>query len=64
VDFFVYKGKPGMFFVVQIGVVLSAIVLFVLFRKEKQTIGIQERAVVTDYFPSFLLLSIWHIQAI
>jgi len=55
-DFFVYKGKPGMFFVVQVGAVLSAIVLLVLFRKEKQTIGIQERAVVTDYFPSFLLI--------
>jgi len=55
-DFFIYKGKPGMFFVVQVGAVLSAVVLLVLFRKEKQTIGLQERAVVTDYFPSFLLL--------
>lgn len=55
-DFFVYKGKPGMFFVVQAGAVLSAIVLLVLFRKEKEKIGTQERAVVTDYFPSFLLL--------
>jgi len=48
-DFFIYKGKPGMFFVVQVGAVLSAVVLLVLFRKEKQTIGLQERAVVTDY---------------
>ena len=55
-DFFVYKGKPGLFFVVQAGAVLSAIVLLVLFRKEKEKIGTQERAVVTDYFPSFLLL--------
>jgi len=55
-DFFVYKGKPGMFFVVQAGAVLSAVVLMVLFRKEKEKIGTQERAVVTDYFPSFLLL--------
>ncbi|MEI8199071.1 MAG: SLC13 family permease [Eubacteriales bacterium] len=55
-DFFVYKGKPGMFFVVQAGAVLSAVVLLVLFRKEKEAIGTQERAVVTDYFPSFLLL--------
>jgi len=55
-DFFVYKGKPGMFFVVQAGAVLSAIVLLVLFRKEKEKTGTQERAIVTDYFPSFLLL--------
>jgi Na+/H+ antiporter NhaD/arsenite permease-like protein len=56
IDFFVYKGKPGMFFVVQIGAVLSAIVLLVLFRREKTAIATQERAAVTDYFPSLLLL--------
>jgi len=56
IDFFVYKGKPGLFFVVQIGAILSAIVLLVLFRKEKAAIATQERAVVTDYFPSILLL--------
>jgi len=55
-DFIIYRGKPGMFFVVQAGAVLSAVVLLVLFRKEKEAIGTQERAVVTDYFPSFLLL--------
>jgi len=55
-DFFVYKGKPGMFFVVQAGAVLSAVVLLILFRKDKKPITSQERAVVTDYFPSFLLL--------
>lgn len=56
IDFFVYKGRPGMFFVVQAGAILSAVVLLVLFRKEKTAITTQERAVVTDYFPSFLLL--------
>jgi len=55
-DFIVYRGKPGMFFVVQAGAVLSAVVLLILFRKEKEKIGTQDRAVVTDYFPSFLLL--------
>jgi len=56
-DFIVYRGKPGLFFVVQAGAVLSAVVLLILFRKEKTLITSQERAVVTDYFPSFLLLS-------
>ena len=37
-DFFVYKGKPGMFFVVQAGAVLSAVVLLILFRKDKKPI--------------------------
>jgi Na+/H+ antiporter NhaD/arsenite permease-like protein len=61
-DFFFYRigpdmpYKPGLFFVVQVSAVLSAIVLLVLFRKEKKTIEIQERVIVTDYFPSYLLL--------
>src|SRR5450830_1653575 len=42
-DFIVYRGKPGLFFVVQAGAVLSAVVLLVLFRKEKVLIGLQER---------------------
>lgn len=36
-DFFWYKGRPGMFFAVELGAVLSAIILACLFRKEKST---------------------------
>ena len=34
-DFFWYQGKPGMFFMVELGAVLSALILAFLFRKEK-----------------------------
>ena len=34
-DFFVYKGKPGIFFAVELGAIVSACILAVLFRKEK-----------------------------
>ena len=56
-DFFWYKGRPGMFFAVELGAVLSAIILAYLFRKEKGLIPTaQQRTKVTDYVPSTLLL--------
>ena len=52
VDFFWYKGRPGMFFAVELGAVLSAIILAFLFRKEKASIPkTGERTKVTDYVP-------------
>ena len=55
-DFFWYQGKPGMFFAVELGAVLSAIILAFLFRKEKALIPKDgQRTKVTDYVPTFLL---------
>ena len=34
-DFFWYRGRPGIFFAVELGASLSALILFWLFRKEK-----------------------------
>ena len=56
-DFFWYKGRPGMFFAVELGAVLSALILAYRFRKEKAEIPkTAERTKVTDYVPSALLL--------
>ncbi len=56
-DFFFYKGKPGMFFAVELGAVLSAIILYFLFRKERAPIPrTGKRAMVTDFVPSVLLV--------
>ena len=56
-DFFWYKGKPGMFFAVELGAILSALIIAWLFRKEKAEIPKNaERTKVTDYVPSALLL--------
>lgn len=55
-DFFWYKGRPGMFFIVELGAVLSAIILAFIFRKEKDAIPKTiVRTKVTDYFPTALL---------
>jgi len=56
-DFFWYKGRPGMFFEVELGAVLSALILAFIFRKEKSPIPKDfQRTKVTDYVPSMLLL--------
>ena len=56
-DFFWYQGKPGIFFAVELGAVLSALILAWLFRKEKGKIEkAKEKTVVTDYVPTYLLL--------
>ncbi len=56
-DFFIYKGRPGMFFAVELGAILSAIILMFLFRKEKAVIPKEKtRTGVTDYVPTVLLV--------
>ena len=56
-DFFVYNGKPGMFFAVELGAVISAIILAWLFRAEKGSIPKgSPRTEVTDYVPTILLV--------
>ncbi len=55
-DFFWYKGRPSIFFAVELGAILSALILAWLFRKEKNAIEKSgERTVVTDYVPTILL---------
>lgn len=55
-DFFFLRGKPGMFWVVQVGAIVSALVLLVLFRKDTRTIRLEDKTEVTDYFPTVLML--------
>ena len=55
-DFFWYKGKPSMFFAVELGAVISAMILYYLFRKEKSPIPkMTTRTKVEDYVPTWLL---------
>ncbi|HHW07015.1 MAG TPA: TRAP transporter large permease subunit [Clostridia bacterium] len=55
-DFFVYRGRPGLFWVVQFGAIVSALVLLWVFRKEGQSIDVKDRTEVENYFPTALLL--------
>ena len=54
-DFFVYKGRPGIFFAVELGAICAAALLLVIFKNEKAPIEVTERTVVTDYVPTVLM---------
>ena len=55
-DFIIYDGKPGMFFVVELGAIFSAIIVYFIFRKEKGAIPKSGKLTeVTDYVPTVLL---------
>ncbi len=56
-DFIWYQGKPSIFFAVELGAVVSAIILAFVFRKEKKRIEKSNvRTKVTDYVPTILLV--------
>ena len=56
-DFFWYQGKPSIFFAVELGAVLSAIIVYFIFRKEKAPIPKSGQLTeVTDFVPTILLL--------
>ncbi len=55
-DFIFYQGKPGMFFMVELGAILSACIVYFTFRKEKGSIPKAATLTeVTDYVPTILL---------
>ncbi len=56
VDFFWYGGRPGLFFVVQLGAILSALILMVFFRKYRQKVTALDKTMVQDFFPTVLLV--------
>ncbi|MBR6951322.1 MAG: arsenic transporter [Oscillospiraceae bacterium] len=55
-DFFVYLHRPCMFFITEIGALVSALILLWLFRKEHGVIEAGRRTVVEDKVPTILLL--------
>ena len=55
-DFFVYQGRPSIFFAVELGAIISAGILYILFREENAKLPKAEKTEVTDYVPSVLLL--------
>ncbi|MBQ3202527.1 MAG: arsenic transporter [Clostridia bacterium] len=56
-DFFWYQGKPSIFFAVELGAALSAVIVWWLFRKEKGAVEKNKILTpVTDYVPTILLV--------
>lgn len=55
-DFFFYQGKPSIFWAVELGALVTCVILLVLFRKETGKVETGARTVVTDYVPTVLML--------
>ena len=54
-DFFLYKGKPSIFFAVELGAFFSFFVLMFLFRKERHKVKVIPVEKVQSWIPSVLL---------
>lgn len=56
IDFFFFKGRMGLFWIVEIGAVATIPILLLFFREYNQPIHLEEKQEVEDYFPSYLLI--------
>ena len=57
-DFFFYKGKPGIFFAVELGALVSFFVLYFIFRKHKEKAQLVPVEKVKSWVPTILLVSL------
>ena len=57
-DFFVFKGRPGIFWAVELGALMTIFILLYLFRKETQPLELTDKTEVKDYVPTFLMLGV------
>ena len=57
-DFFWFKGRPGIFWAVEIGAFMTAFILLYLFRREKGALKLTDRTEVKDYVPSYLMIGV------
>ncbi len=56
-DFFWMQGKPGIFWGVELGALVSLGVLLLLFRHETQSVEARVETTVSDLFPSYLMIA-------
>jgi len=54
-DFFFYRGRPSIFFAVELGALASFAVLYFIFRKDTQKTRLVNVEKVKSWFPTFLL---------
>jgi Na+/H+ antiporter NhaD/arsenite permease-like protein len=54
-DFFIYQGRPGIFFATQVGAVVSAVVLMVIFRRYNREMPTIPREPYLSAVPTYLV---------
>ena len=55
-DFLWMRGRPGIFFAVELGALATVLIMMVLFRTDREPVSAGERTVVRDLVPTGLLL--------
>ena len=55
-DFFWMKGRPGIFFAVELGALATVPIMMYLFRKDRQPVSNTGRTEIKDYLPTIMLL--------
>ena len=55
-DFFWMEGRPGIFWAVELGAVLTIPIMMWLFRNARDPVSMQELTPVTDFIPSIMLV--------
>ena len=55
VEFFIFQGRPSMFFATELGALCAALLLLIIFRKENEPVSQEERTKVEDWVPTIIL---------
>lgn len=63
-DFFFYKGRPSIFFAVELGALASFVVLYFIFRRHKEKAQIIPVEKVKSWVPAILLVSLIVLLAV
>ncbi len=56
-DFFWMNNRPGMFFAVEIGALLTIPIMMVLFRKDTYPVSSKDETLVNDYVPTIMMVA-------
>jgi len=57
-DFFFYKGKPSIFFAVELGALVSFLVLYFIFSKHKEKVQLVPVEKIKSWIPTILLVGL------
>ncbi|MBI5874042.1 MAG: anion permease [Candidatus Omnitrophica bacterium] len=57
-DFFFYHGRPSIFFAVELGALVSFVVLYLIFRRHRQKVSLVPVEKVRSWFPTILLVTL------
>lgn len=56
IDFFIYKGRPSIFFAVELGAIASFFVLYYVFRSHRERVPLEPVEQVRSWVPAVLLV--------